>query len=105
MRCVARRARRLLRTRRNSVATVLAPKEATIVTDTATTVESPSSSGAHRSQTRRGWRDMRTTLLVVGALLSACIAAVVFAYAVKGSSAPAGDIQATTVDYEITMPT
>jgi uncharacterized cupredoxin-like copper-binding protein len=48
---------------------------------------------------------MRSTLVAVGALLVAFIVAVAFAYAVKGSSAPAGDIQATTVNFKIKMPT
>jgi uncharacterized cupredoxin-like copper-binding protein len=48
---------------------------------------------------------MRGMLLSVGALLVASIIAVIIAYAVKGSSGPAGDIQATTVNYKILMPT
>jgi uncharacterized cupredoxin-like copper-binding protein len=88
------------------MATVLAPNEPTTVTVTApgTAVESPSP-GSHRSQHRRGWRDMRSTLLVAGTVLVASIIAVAVAYALRGSSAPAGDIQATTVNFKIAMPT
>jgi uncharacterized cupredoxin-like copper-binding protein len=89
------------------VATVLAPKES--MTDTSaeagTTVQSPSPSESPESHTRRAWRDMRGTLVTAGVLLFAAIVAVAFAYAVEGSSAPAGDIQATTVNFKITMPT
>ncbi len=48
---------------------------------------------------------MRGTLLTVGALLLASIVAVAIAYAVKGSSGPVGDVQATTVDFKVMMPT
>jgi uncharacterized cupredoxin-like copper-binding protein len=48
---------------------------------------------------------MRGMLLTVGGLLLASVVAVVIAYAVKGSSGPAGDVQATTVDYKVVMPT
>jgi uncharacterized cupredoxin-like copper-binding protein len=81
------------------VATVLVPQEATTVT------ESPSPLESHRSRNRRGWRDMRSTLLAAGALLLASIIAIAVAYAARGSSAPAGDIQATTVNFKIEMPT
>ncbi len=54
---------------------------------------------------RRGWRDLRTTLVAVGALLVAAVIAVSIAYGVKGSDAPAGDVQASTVEYRISMPT
>jgi uncharacterized cupredoxin-like copper-binding protein len=47
---------------------------------------------------------MRGMLLTVGALLLASLVAVAIAYATKGSSAPAGDIQATTVNFKILMP-
>jgi uncharacterized cupredoxin-like copper-binding protein len=89
------------------MATVLVPKEPTTVTanDPQTAIESPSPPGSHRSQHRRGWRDMRSTLLVAGALVVASIVAVAIAFAVRGSSAPAGDIQATTVNFKIEMPT
>ena len=43
-------------------------------------------------------------LLVVGGLLVASVVAVGIAYAVR-STGPAGDIQASTVEYRITMPT
>jgi uncharacterized cupredoxin-like copper-binding protein len=43
-------------------------------------------------------------LVVVGGLLAASVVAVGIAYAVK-SSGPAGDVQASTVEYKITMPT
>lgn len=47
---------------------------------------------------------MRSTLIVVGALLAASVVAVGIAYAVR-SSGPSGDIQASTVEYKIHMPT
>jgi uncharacterized cupredoxin-like copper-binding protein len=43
-------------------------------------------------------------LLVVGGLLAASVVAIGIAYAVK-SSGPAGDVQASTVEYKIRMPT
>ena len=43
-------------------------------------------------------------LLVVGGFLVASVVAVGIAYAVR-STGPAGDIQASTVEYRITMPT
>ena len=48
---------------------------------------------------------MRSMLLVVGVMLVASAIAVVIAYAAKGSSGPAGDVQATTVDFKVRMPT
>ena len=48
---------------------------------------------------------MRGMLIAVGALLVASLVAVSVAYAVKGSSGPAGDIQATTVNFKVLMPT
>jgi uncharacterized cupredoxin-like copper-binding protein len=53
---------------------------------------------------RDGLHEMRPTLLAVGALLAASVVAVVIAYAVKSSSGPTGDIQASTVEYKIAMP-
>jgi len=44
-------------------------------------------------------------LIVVTLLLVASGVAIVIAYSVKGSSGPAGDVQATTVDFKIRMPT
>ena len=44
-------------------------------------------------------------LFTVAALLVASMVAVVIAYAVKGSSGPAGDVQASTVDFKVLMPT
>jgi len=38
-------------------------------------------------------------------VLTASIVAVAVAYAVKGSSGPAGDLQASTVDFKVLMPT
>jgi uncharacterized cupredoxin-like copper-binding protein len=43
-------------------------------------------------------------LVAVGAVLAASVVAVVIAYAVRGSSRPAGDVQASTVDYKVLMP-
>ncbi len=54
---------------------------------------------------RHGLREMRGTLFTVGALLLASLVAVAIAYAVKGSSDPAGDIQASTVNFKVLMPT
>ena len=79
--------------------TVLAPEEP------ATSVQSPSPSESRQGRTRRAWRDMRSMLLTVAALLLVSIVAVVIAYALKGSSDPAGDIQATTTNFKIAMPT
>ncbi len=53
---------------------------------------------------RRGWRELRPTLLVVVGFLAASVVAVGIAYAVR-STGPAGDVQATVVEYRITMPT
>jgi uncharacterized cupredoxin-like copper-binding protein len=66
---------------------------------------SPSTPGPSSHRARRGVREMRGTLLTVGALLLASIVAVAIGYAVKGSSGPVGDVQATTVDYKVLMPT
>ena len=66
---------------------------------------SPSSGGPSQHPTRRGLRDMRAMLLTVGGLLLASAVAVGIAYAVKGSSGPAGDVQASTVDFKVVMPT
>ena len=44
-------------------------------------------------------------LLGVLALLLASAVAVVIAYATEGSSAPAGDVRASTVDFRVVMPT
>ncbi len=65
----------------------------------------PAASGVPPRPARRGWRDMRPTLLTVGVFLVASVVAVGIAYALKGSSGPAGDIQASTVEYKISMPT
>lgn len=43
-------------------------------------------------------------LLAVAVFLVASTVAVVIAYAVQGSSGPAGDIQASTVDYKVRLP-
>jgi uncharacterized cupredoxin-like copper-binding protein len=43
-------------------------------------------------------------LIAVGAVLAASVVAVVIAYAVTGSSGPSGDVQASTVDYKVLMP-
>ncbi len=48
---------------------------------------------------------MRFMLITVAALLVASTVAVVIAYAVKGSSGPAGDVQASTVDFKVLIPT
>ena len=66
---------------------------------------SPPAAPAAMRSTSGGWRDMRGTLLAVGVLLVASAVAVVIAYALKGSGAPAGDVQASTVEYEVRMPT
>jgi uncharacterized cupredoxin-like copper-binding protein len=58
-----------------------------------------------RPPVRRGWRDLRPTLLTVAALLIASFVAIGIAYALMGSSEPSGDIQASTVEYRISMPT
>jgi uncharacterized cupredoxin-like copper-binding protein len=58
-----------------------------------------------RSDRRRGWHDLRVMLLVVAAVLVASASAVAIAYAVKGSSQPRGDVQASTVDFKVLMPT
>jgi uncharacterized cupredoxin-like copper-binding protein len=66
---------------------------------------SPSVARPARQQRRRGWRDLRLMLAVVGALLAASAVAVVIAYAVQSSSGPSGDVQALTVDFKVLMPT
>lgn len=48
---------------------------------------------------------MRAMLMTVAVLLIASVAAVAIAYASKGSSRPRGDVQATTVNFRIEMPT
>lgn len=47
---------------------------------------------------------MRGMLLTVGLLLAACGIAIAVAYAFPASSGPAGDIQASTVEYAVRMP-
>ncbi len=54
---------------------------------------------------RSEWRDLRPMLLIVGGLLMASAVAIGIAYVVKSPDKPAGDIQATVVEYKITMPT
>ena len=82
--------------------TLLAPDEPAIVTSAE---PSPSPSAGRRSRTRRAGTTCDSTLLTVAALLLVSSVAVAIAYALKGSSAPAGDIQATTTNFKITMPT
>ena len=48
---------------------------------------------------------MRFTLVVVTVVLGAAVVAVVIAYALKGSDLPSGDVQASTVDFKVVMPT
>ncbi|MFI5045986.1 MAG: hypothetical protein ACHQIG_02895 [Acidimicrobiia bacterium] len=48
---------------------------------------------------------MRPTLLVVGGLLVVAVGAVAIALIVNSEPGPSGDIQATTTDFKITMPT
>ena len=69
-----------------------------------TITETPTIIEPQKQSRRRGLREMRSTLLVVGGLLAASVVAVGIAYAVK-SSGPAGDAQASTVEYAIRMPT
>jgi uncharacterized cupredoxin-like copper-binding protein len=57
------------------------------------------------NRARPGWRDLRPMLLLVGGFLVVAAAAVGIAYAVKSPDGPAGDIQATTVEFKITIPT
>jgi uncharacterized cupredoxin-like copper-binding protein len=66
---------------------------------------SQSSSVVRRENRRRGWRDLRFMLVTVAVLLIGSMVAVAIAYAVKGSSGPAGDVQASTVDYKVLIPT
>jgi uncharacterized cupredoxin-like copper-binding protein len=44
-------------------------------------------------------------LVVVSVVLVASAVAVIIAYSVRGSSGPTGDVQASTVEYAIRMPT
>jgi uncharacterized cupredoxin-like copper-binding protein len=74
-------------------------------TESTAPVQASPPAGSRRGQTRRALHDMRPTLRVVGGLLFATVVAVAIAYAPKSSSGPAGDIQATTVNYKITMST
>ena len=48
---------------------------------------------------------MSFMLITVAVLSVASTVAVVIAYAVKGSSGPAGDVRASTVDFKVLMPT
>jgi uncharacterized cupredoxin-like copper-binding protein len=72
---------------------------------TAPAPTSPPPAAPTRGRDGHGLREMRPMLLTVGALLLAAIVAVAVAYALKGSSGPAGDVQATTVNFKILMPT
>jgi len=72
---------------------------------TVTTGPLPPAARPDRQESRRGWRDLRFMLITVAVLLLASTVVVVIAYAVKGSSGPAGDVQASTVDYKVRMPT
>lgn len=47
---------------------------------------------------------MRFMLITVAVFLIASTVALGIAYAVKGSSGPAGDVQASTVDYKVLIP-
>jgi uncharacterized cupredoxin-like copper-binding protein len=60
-----------------------------------------------RRPLREEVRGMRTTLLAVGGLIVVIVAAVVIGLVTydTGASAPVGDVQATTVDYAVHMPT
>jgi len=74
------------------------------VTTTSTAPESPPFEPRRRG--RDELRDLRTTLLVVGAVVAvAVIATVVGLLTYSSGGAPAGDIQVTTVDFAIHMPT
>jgi len=59
-----------------------------------------------RRSLRQEVRGMRTTLLVVTAVMAVTVAAIVIGLLTydSGAGAPKGDIQATTVDYAIHMP-
>ena len=63
--------------------------------------------GARRRQTRRAFHDMRFTLVLVGGMLLVSFVAIGIGLAVytSPSTAPKGDVQVTTVDYAIHMPT
>jgi uncharacterized cupredoxin-like copper-binding protein len=65
----------------------------------------PSVAQPHRPGSRTGWRDLRFMLISVAMLLIAATVSVAIAYAVQGSSAPAGDVQASTIDYKVLLPT
>ena len=69
-----------------------------------TVTETPAIIEPQQQSRRRGLHEMRPTLLVVGGLLAASVVAVGIAYAVR-SSGPSGDIQTSTVEYKIRMPT
>jgi uncharacterized cupredoxin-like copper-binding protein len=75
---------------------------------TVTTPARPTSSPSPQPNppaSRRGWRDLRSTLVTVGVVLMGALVAVVIALAVKGSSGPTGDVQASTVEFKVVMPT
>ncbi len=55
--------------------------------------------------TRQGWRELRPMLMIVAGFMVILIFAVGVAYAVKSTNGPAGDVQASTVDFKIAMPT
>ncbi len=57
------------------------------------------------NRARPGWRDLRSMLLLVGGFLVLAGVAIGIAYAVKSPGGPAGDIQASTVEFKIRMPT
>jgi uncharacterized cupredoxin-like copper-binding protein len=65
----------------------------------------PSSAPPPTRGSRLGWRDLRLMLITVATLLVASTIAVVIAYAVQGSSGPTGDVQASTVDFKVLIPT
>lgn len=73
----------------------------TSVVDAPPSVPSPPPSPPRRSG---GWRDLRAMVFTVVAVLVASTVAVVIAYAEKGSSGPAGDVHASTVDFKVRMP-
>ena len=60
---------------------------------------------ARRDEFRAAFRALRGTFVTIGALLLIGIVVVAVAYVRNRSPAPAGDVQATTVDFKITMPT
>lgn len=69
-----------------------------------TPVSTPTPTPTPRSSRRRGWRDLRGTIVTVVVLLLLATVAVVIAYASKESGAPTGDVQARTIDYKVLMP-